>query len=95
MRCRLSIVALAVASIAIEDRLSATAATATTVGGGASAAGVGGSGGTGANWFLKSPDGSFQGPYGLAQLLGWSNAGYVPPGQYRVHKKVYYKSERI
>ena len=94
MKCRLSFVALAVASIAIEDRLSATTATATTVGGGAAAAGLGGSGGTGANWFLKNPDGSSQGPYGLAQLLDWSNAGYVPPGQ-STKKLLIYKSKRI
>lgn len=40
-----------------------------------------GGGGGGANWFLQSPDGSFQGPYGLSQLGEWSSAGYVSPGE--------------
>ena len=40
-----------------------------------------GGGAGGANWFLRSPDGSSQGPYGLSQLGEWSSAGYVSPGE--------------
>lgn len=35
----------------------------------------------GANWFLRSPDGSSQGPYGLSQLGEWSSSGYVSLGK--------------
>lgn len=41
---------------------------------------AGGAGGGGANWYLRSPDGSRQGPYGLPQLAEWSSSGYVSPG---------------
>ncbi|CAM9090944.1 unnamed protein product [Ectocarpus sp. 4 AP-2014] len=37
----------------------------------------GGGGGGGSNWYLRAPDGSSQGPYGLSQLGEWSRAGYV------------------
>lgn len=35
----------------------------------------------GANWFLRAPDGSSQGPYGLSQLGEWSSSGYVSLGE--------------
>lgn len=35
----------------------------------------------GANWFLRAPDGSSQGPYGLSQLGEWSSSGYVSVGE--------------
>lgn len=38
-------------------------------------------GGGGANWYLRAPDGSSQGPYGLSQLGEWSSSGYVSLGE--------------
>lgn len=38
-------------------------------------------GGGGANWYLRAPDGSSQGPYGLSQLGDWSSSGYVSLGE--------------
>lgn len=43
-------------------------------------ANVGQAGGGRANWYLRAPDGSRQGPYALPQLGEWSSAGYVSPG---------------
>lgn len=40
-----------------------------------------GGGAGGANWFLRAPDGSSQGPYGLSQLGEWSSSGYVSLGE--------------
>lgn len=40
---------------------------------------AGGAGG--ANWYLRAPDGSSQGPYGLSQLGEWSSSGYVSLGE--------------
>lgn len=37
--------------------------------------------GAGANWYLRGPDGSRQGPYERGQLGEWSAAGYVSPGE--------------
>lgn len=93
MKRPLPLVALAVASVelAAQNQEAAAAAAAVTVvtgRGGAAAAvpalGAGGSSGTDANWYLRSPDGSFQGPYGLPQLRDWSNAGYVPLGETKI-----------
>lgn len=42
---------------------------------------AGGGGGGGANWYLRAPDGSSQGPYGLSQLGEWSSSGYVSLGE--------------
>lgn len=39
-----------------------------------------GQGAAGANWYLRAPDGSRQGPYRLPQLGEWSSAGYVSLG---------------
>lgn len=90
MKRLLPLVALAVASVELAAQNQEAAAVAATVTiatgrGGASAAvparGAGGSSGMDANWYLRAPDGSYQGPYGLSQLRDWSNAGYVPLGE--------------
>lgn len=65
MKYRLSF--LAVAVVVLET------ATASNRGGGAA--------GGGQNWYLRTPDGSSQGPYALPQLGDWWSAGYVSPGK--------------
>lgn len=67
-----------VSFIAVASVVALEAATA------ASQLGQGGGGrgsGGGINWYLRAPDGSSQGPYGLPQLGEWSSAGYVPLGE--------------
>lgn len=59
----------------------ALAAFATVERAGAVTAQGGGGGGGGSNWYLRAPDGSCQGPYGLSQLGEWSRAGYVSAGE--------------
>lgn len=60
---------LAVAALAVSIAVEQAAAVAQAGGGG------------GANWYLRTPDGSSQGPYGLSQLGEWSSSGYVSRGE--------------
>lgn len=94
MKRSLPLVALAVASVKLAAQnmeVAATVTIATGKGGAAavvSALGAGGSSGMDANWYIRAPDGSFQGPYGLSQLRDWSNAGYVPLGETYIMVKI-------
>lgn len=73
---------LAVVVIALLER-ARTGAAASAAAAAASLGHRGGGAGSsgGANWYLRAPDGSSQGPYGLDQLEQWSGAGYVPLGE--------------